>query len=427
MLKKIVDKFEERQPDAVVWQIKVICAVVLVYKLLSRDFSNLGLWPESVLLGYPVDIYPPNYILLTAIPPIFDLISFHFIHWFVPIPNISQFYVLQHTLIIAAVALAISPLRYTRMIAVVVYVLCMYLWGFIYRAGQDIDAMFLLQGCFLVLAMIPRAGNERNYSGYVYSSVLLVFVFYYFFSGVNKVIDLSVLEWFQYSLFDINASKLLAAQELNYHAVSVVEAPGWLLNLASFIGAAITYVVHLAAPLIFMHRSRGKLIFYWCFYSVFHVMSSLVGILFAANLLVWLAIIPIFSMKKDPELGRKNDENICIVYDGECPFCSNFVMVANLKKRYENLKIINARNNNETTQKVKREGYNLNDGMLVIRGDEMLFGAEAARFIVLNGSGGFLYLFYKAILSHQKVADVVYPMLVVLRKRYLKLAGKDLI
>jgi hypothetical protein len=298
ILEKIITKFEEEQPEIVLWQIKVVCAVVLVYKLLSRDFSNFGFWPESVLLGYPFDIYTPDYILLTAIPPLFDLTTFHFIHWFIPLPSAEQFYFLQNILILAAIALAVSPIRYTRMLGIVVYVICIYLWGFVYRAGQEIDAMFLIQGCLFVLAVIPRKANKEKYSGYVYSSVLLIFVFYYFFSGVNKIIDLSLIEWLQFDLLVANASLLLAFQELNYRSVFEFPDIDFLPDITYTLSAAITYFVHLAAPMIFFQRTRLKLIFYWFFYSLFHLMTGYVGILFTANFFVWLAIIPLFPDKK---------------------------------------------------------------------------------------------------------------------------------
>ena len=304
----------------------------------------------------------------------------------------------------------------------------MYLWGFIYRAGQDIDAMFLIQGCLFVLAIVPRKWNTDRYPGYVYSSVLLIFVFYYFFSGVNKIIDLSILEWFQFELFNINKSMLLAEHELKYHAVFEVDVPDLFLIISNYVGAAATYLVHLGAPLLFLYRTKLKLFLYWLFYSIFHILSGFVGILFTANFFIWLVIIPIFpSQSKNRVSTREADKEIYIIYDGECPFCSDFVMASNLRNRYKNLKIVNAREKTQLSQNVIQQGYDLNEGMVVIKDNKILFGTEAARFIALNGSGGLSHWFYKSMLYNQAIANYIYPVLVVLRKRYLKLVGKGLI
>ncbi|MBT5411961.1 MAG: DUF393 domain-containing protein [Cellvibrionales bacterium] len=118
---------------------------------------------------------------------------------------------------------------------------------------------------------------------------------------------------------------------------------------------------------------------------------------------------------------------VCIIYDGECPFCTDFVKASNLRKHYKNLNIVNARDKNSVTKRIIDEGYDLNEGMVVLVDKKILYGTEAARFITINGSGGLKHWFYKIILYNQKIAEFIYPILVFLRKQYLKIAGKDLI
>ena len=290
--KTILTAFRQPMPEFQVWQIKVVLALILIYKLLSRDFSSLALWPESVLWGYPVDIYSPDYINVTAVPPIFDLVTFHFIHYLLPIPSEFGFNLIQYILIFLALILAISPLRFTRLVACVTYVLCVYLWGFVYRGGQEIDAMFLIQGALLVLAVIPMRVTY-SYSGYVYSSVLLIFIIYYFFSGLNKLIDLDLVQFFQYELVNISTAKHLASVLEGYHYVPSLKNISDLAWLISFFGVTLTYAIHITAPLLFFKRSRSKLVFYWFFYSLFHFLTAFVGIVFTANMLAWLMLLPV--------------------------------------------------------------------------------------------------------------------------------------
>lgn len=296
--KNILCAFRQPMPEFQVWQIKVVIALILVYKLLSRDFSNFALWPASVLLGYPVDIYTPDYIQITGIPPLFDLVTFHFIHYLVPLPTEFAFNLLQYSLIFLAIVLAITPLRHTRLIACITYILCVYLWGFVYRGGQEIDAMFLIQGALLILAIVPKK-ETYSYSGYIYSGVLLVFIIYYFFSGLNKLIDLDLIQFFQYELTNINTSKHLASTLEGYHYVPMLKVStelGWLISI---FGAALTYAIHITAPLLFFNRTRSKLLFYWFFYSLFHFLTAFVGILFTANMLAWLMLFPIRNNERE--------------------------------------------------------------------------------------------------------------------------------
>ena len=79
--------YEESVTKAYFYWVKAVVGGLYIWKLLSRDFTSVSIWPESVLAGYPVDIYKPDYVLTTAIWPIFDVSSFHFIHWILPWPS----------------------------------------------------------------------------------------------------------------------------------------------------------------------------------------------------------------------------------------------------------------------------------------------------------------------------------------------------
>ena len=116
-----------------------------------------------------------------------------------------------------------------------------------------------------------------------------------------------------------------------------------------------------------------------------------------------------------------------IIYDGECPFCTDFVVVSNIKKTFANIKITNARNSNEQSViMLKRQGINLDEGMVVIKEDgSILYGDKAARFITLYGKGyGIRAFVYRLVLRNEKFAIISYPFLVLLRKIYFKIVGK---
>lgn len=288
------ENYQEPVTKIYFYWVKVVIGGLYIWKLLSRDFSNISIWPEAVLVGYPIDIYKPDYVLTTGVWPLFDICSFHFIHWILPWPSASGLLVLQILALLAAMVFIFCGERHTQAAAACFYVIIAYLWGFVFRLGQDIDAVFLLQGALLMFAVIPAKGGSEYYRNLRFS-ILVVFVLYYFSSGVNKIIDLNYLEWMKYDLVNINHSKYMAGNDEHFLATPRLPfSDGGAATLLNIFGALITYGVHLSAPLLLFSRSTAKIVVYWSFYSLFHFMTMFVGILFAMNFFAWLLVLPVY-------------------------------------------------------------------------------------------------------------------------------------
>ena len=269
-----------------------------LWKLLSRDFSNIALFPESVISGYPIDIYSPDWILPMAIPPFFDLTNFHFIHYFLPTPDELIFTILQNLTIFLAIVFMFANGKVSKFVGIIFYILISYLWGFVFRLGQEIDAVFLLQGTLFVYCILPYEKNNQYYRKLRFLT-LIVFVIYYFSSGLNKFIDLSYSEWLRYELTNINSSKVLAHLNENYLYVPEfpIQNENFKMILSKF-GAPLSYIVHMLSPLLLLTSDIKKISVYWFFYTLFHFMTIYVGILFMMNFFAWLLIIPIYSLTK---------------------------------------------------------------------------------------------------------------------------------
>jgi hypothetical protein len=284
-----------------VYWVKFIIGSLYLWKLLSRDFSNIAFWPQSVVSGYPVDIYPPDYILTTGIFPFFDLVTFHFVHWVLPYPSGNLISIIQVAAIFLSVVFIVSPLKISRASAILLYILVAYLWGFVFRLGQDIDAVFLLHGALLAFCLLP-VRRQVAYYRQLRFLILYIFVIYYFFSGINKFIDLSYLQFFKYDLVNINLSLRNAFEAEN--APFVPRLPFADFRLASYLnmfGALVTYFIHLLAPLLLLDARLGKVLAYWIFYSIFHLMTAYVGILFTMNFFAWLLILPVYNLVGNDE------------------------------------------------------------------------------------------------------------------------------
>ena len=119
---------------------------------------------------------------------------------------------------------------------------------------------------------------------------------------------------------------------------------------------------------------------------------------------------------------------VVVLYDDVCPFCTDFVLMLNARKNGYDIDLISARENNSYVQQAKSHGLNLDDGMVVFLEDKVLYGSEAANFIVgISSSSKVRYLFYKIFLQNNFIAKLVYPILVILRKVFFRLTGRTFI
>ena len=70
-----------------------------------------------------------------------------------------------------------------------------------------------------------------------------------------------------------------------------------------------------------------------------------------------------------------SSETIQIVYDGECPFCSAYVRMFRLRELSE-VELINAREDHPLVDQIKRQGFDLYEGMVMKIGGEYHFGDD---------------------------------------------------
>lgn len=152
-----------------------------------------------------------------------------------------------------------------------------------------------------------------------------------------------------------------------------------------------------------------------------------------SNFVLVLHAIPIFGLlfqrlfplvseiKAGSKLGGGT-----IVYDGECPFCRNYVEYIKLRSMIGGLELVNARmTDHPLVDEIKRRQINLNEGMVFIYKGKFYYGSQAMNKITqISRVNGFLahvnYIFF----SNQMVARIFYPVLKLGRRLNLRLLGK---
>ncbi|MDN5086592.1 hypothetical protein ACOL21_07535 [Aliarcobacter butzleri] len=73
-------------------------------------------------------------------------------------------------------------------------------------------------------------------------------------------------------------------------------------------------------------------------------------------------------------------KKLIIYYDGECPFCNEYTKVIKLKSDYK-VFIRNARDYNKRMKVYCNQGFDINEGMIVVFDDKVSHGAEAVHLL----------------------------------------------
>lgn len=291
------------------WLITVV-SIFFLWKLFSRDFTIFSYVPFWALERIPFFTYNPEQAFF-----IFDLlyvtkiVTFHWIHEFIPFPNAEALEVIRYICILSFLCIIFFGRGPKKIFAITSYMTTSYLWGYIFRTGQEIDAIFLPMGilfCYL-FSSFNESLSKKNRSEYsipssifIFSS-LMIFVIYYAGSGINKLTDIPIMEWFLYDLLGqieqaVIADNLGADRSIPLFFSWILDWDRKFMSFILYAGVGIVYVVHLLSPLIIL-RSHF-LIIPFMFYFVFHFLAFGVGISFTANLIIWLAFLNLRNIKE---------------------------------------------------------------------------------------------------------------------------------
>ena len=116
---------------------------------------------------------------------------------------------------------------------------------------------------------------------------------------------------------------------------------------------------------------------------------------------------------------------LVFLYDGECPFCNHFSELLELRSGLPELTIKNARDNLPEMKSLLERGYDLDNGAILLKGDEVLHGAKALNWIcsqITRPSDRLLKLI--ALTFSSKIrTDVIFPLLISARRILLFVKG----
>ena len=107
----------------------------------------------------------------------------------------------------------------------------------------------------------------------------------------------------------------------------------------------------------------------------------------------------------------KNSE-VTIVYDGECPFCTNYVEFIKIKNNMGEVLLINARNDLALVEKLNIEGIKLDEGMAVMYKTNWYHGHMAMYILAtISKDNTPLKKLHNMIFTCKRLASILYPIL----------------
>ena len=114
------------------------------------------------------------------------------------------------------------------------------------------------------------------------------------------------------------------------------------------------------------------------------------------------------------------------IYDGECPFCNHFAQLLELKSSIPSIEILDGRKKLSLLSQLYKQGYDLNNGAILINKGTILHGAEAINWICseIKEPSDSLLEILRIIFSSNKRTKVLFPFLLWGRRFSLTLKGK---
>jgi predicted DCC family thiol-disulfide oxidoreductase YuxK len=118
--------------------------------------------------------------------------------------------------------------------------------------------------------------------------------------------------------------------------------------------------------------------------------------------------------------------SLTIIYDGHCPFCSSYVSHLRLRNVAHELKYIDARGGGPIVAEAVQQGFNLDNGMVVIIDSSYYCGGDALQILAsLTSPVNLFNRFNAKLLTSGALSQTLYPILRFGRNLTLLLLGRQ--
>jgi predicted DCC family thiol-disulfide oxidoreductase YuxK len=130
-------------------------------------------------------------------------------------------------------------------------------------------------------------------------------------------------------------------------------------------------------------------------------------------------------MMSSARTNRQDYGGAVLVYDGDCPVCSNYVLHSRLKERFQEIRLVSARENDPAVTDARKSGIDLNEDMALWFNGKWITGSAAMVEISRHGTPGLLERGLLLFLGKGLLRSSRYRILVRMRKLLLRLLGRQ--
>lgn len=116
---------------------------------------------------------------------------------------------------------------------------------------------------------------------------------------------------------------------------------------------------------------------------------------------------------------------ILLVYDRQCPACEWYSTLTRIREDVGTLRLVDARDGGEVMRRITDAGLDIDEGMVLIVGDSLYYGAEAIhRLALMSTRSGVFNRLSAFSFATERRARWLYPVLKACRNLLLKLLGR---
>jgi predicted DCC family thiol-disulfide oxidoreductase YuxK len=130
-------------------------------------------------------------------------------------------------------------------------------------------------------------------------------------------------------------------------------------------------------------------------------------------------------MMSSARTNKQDYGGAILVYDGDCPVCSNYVLHSRLKERFREIRLVSARENDPAVAEARKSGIDLNEDMALWCNGKWITGSAAMVEISRHGTPGLLERGLLLFLGKGPLRSSRYRLLVRMRKLLLRLLGRQ--
>ncbi|HEY7976546.1 MAG TPA: DCC1-like thiol-disulfide oxidoreductase family protein [Rhizomicrobium sp.] len=114
-----------------------------------------------------------------------------------------------------------------------------------------------------------------------------------------------------------------------------------------------------------------------------------------------------------------------IIYDGDCPSCSNYVAFYRLKQTLGPIVLLNARDYPNLVRAFDQEGLNIDEGMAFIIDGRLYHGPDAmSAMAAMSSESGLFNRINATVFRHPRLTRFLYPILRAGRNATLRILGR---